>query len=74
MEGSFEASPLSLGISDGLSTVRVQELAQSREVVAYFGGEKDRRPSEDDKRASAFLQDRCPLCFGGELRDSLFKG
>jgi hypothetical protein len=74
VEGSSEARPLQMDVSGGLSTMQVQELSRSREVVSYFGGEKDRRPSEDDKRASAFLQDRCPLCFGGELGDSLFKG
>jgi hypothetical protein len=73
-EESPEPSPSLSRPSGGLSTARVQELAQSRQATSYFGGENDRMPSENDNGASPFLQDRCLLCFGEKQQGSLGKG
>ena len=47
-----------------LTSAKVQDLAQDRVAVSYFGGERDHLPSLNDGRPSAFLRARCPLCFG----------
>lgn len=51
-----------------LTPAKVKALSQDRVAASYFGGEGDHQPSLDDKRPSAFLRSRCPLCFGGQGR------